>query len=388
MRSRIAIFALAFVLLCSVTAVAGEFEQGLELYQQGGFVAAREIFLPLAMKGDAKAQYALGLMYETGKGVEPGKVEAWRWYGLAADQGHAKATRQRDALARSMSPDELSQAQALLDKTYAAQLAGRPAPGLQVADEETRTPPVAEAPVMDTPSMDDATVMDTPINNTPIADSKDAAGAIVGGKSTTKTPSQSSISPSQDMQEPEAPTKPAGKLFGSVLSGSGTGAGSDALTGLEAVYGQRYVFHFPEGYERLEEGSEVEEAWGYAQGPQLANINLVEAALGGDPGEDMSFDTCREIVLGGLADMNEHFQAYGVRMHVVEEPQLEKTNGVQRCSYTGSYELDGSVFLVAQDVHYKRGVDWLFIVTSTWDSQRGSAEAERLKSAMGTFQIK
>ena len=42
-------------------------------------------------------QYNLGWMYETGRGVERDRVEAVRWYRLAAEQGDADA---REALDR------------------------------------------------------------------------------------------------------------------------------------------------------------------------------------------------------------------------------------------------------------------------------------------------
>ena len=44
-----------------------------------------------AEQGDANAQFNLGLMYGTGRGVRPDDAEAVRWYRLAADQGHAIA---------------------------------------------------------------------------------------------------------------------------------------------------------------------------------------------------------------------------------------------------------------------------------------------------------
>ena len=45
----------------------------------------------LAEEGMPEAQYNLGLMYSTGKGVPQDYNEAIRWYRLAADQGHSKA---------------------------------------------------------------------------------------------------------------------------------------------------------------------------------------------------------------------------------------------------------------------------------------------------------
>ena len=39
----------------------------------------------------APSQYALGLMYATGRGLPQDHVEAMRWYRLAAEQGFAPA---------------------------------------------------------------------------------------------------------------------------------------------------------------------------------------------------------------------------------------------------------------------------------------------------------
>ena len=43
-----------------------------------------------AEQGDAPAQLALGVMYAEGRGVPQDDAEAVRWYGLAAEQGHAR----------------------------------------------------------------------------------------------------------------------------------------------------------------------------------------------------------------------------------------------------------------------------------------------------------
>ena len=44
-----------------------------------------------AEQGDADAQYNLGAMYVTGRGVPQDDAEALRWYRLAAEQGNARA---------------------------------------------------------------------------------------------------------------------------------------------------------------------------------------------------------------------------------------------------------------------------------------------------------
>jgi TPR repeat protein len=45
----------------------------------------------LADQGHARAQCNLGIMYETGRGVEPDAKRALELYTLSADQGHARA---------------------------------------------------------------------------------------------------------------------------------------------------------------------------------------------------------------------------------------------------------------------------------------------------------
>ena len=44
-----------------------------------------------AEQGDAKAQFDLGLKYDTGDGVPQDYAEAANWYRKAAEQGYAKA---------------------------------------------------------------------------------------------------------------------------------------------------------------------------------------------------------------------------------------------------------------------------------------------------------
>ena len=44
-----------------------------------------------AEQGDASAQYNLGVMYATGRGVPKDDAKAVKWYRLAAEQGYARA---------------------------------------------------------------------------------------------------------------------------------------------------------------------------------------------------------------------------------------------------------------------------------------------------------
>jgi uncharacterized protein len=56
-------------------------------YQRGDYETARRLLRPLAEQGDAFAQYKLGEMYATGKGVRQDYTAAAKLYRLAAEQG-------------------------------------------------------------------------------------------------------------------------------------------------------------------------------------------------------------------------------------------------------------------------------------------------------------
>ena len=64
---------------------------GQEAYRRGDYKTAFEKIKPLAERGDAIAQYNLGVMYAEGQGVPQDYKESFKWYRLSADQGMAKA---------------------------------------------------------------------------------------------------------------------------------------------------------------------------------------------------------------------------------------------------------------------------------------------------------
>ena len=64
---------------------------GLEAYQRLDFAAALGEWLPLARRGDARAQTWIGVMHGEGKGVAKDHIAAIRWLGRAASQGYAEA---------------------------------------------------------------------------------------------------------------------------------------------------------------------------------------------------------------------------------------------------------------------------------------------------------
>jgi len=82
------IFYLAvFCIALPATAFADEMSRGLSAYQAGRYQEAYQSWLPLAQKGDANAQYNLGLLYRNGQGVKQDDRQALVWFSQAAQQG-------------------------------------------------------------------------------------------------------------------------------------------------------------------------------------------------------------------------------------------------------------------------------------------------------------
>ena len=126
-----------------------DFQAGLDAYDRGDYETALKEWQLLAEQGDGDAQYYLGAMYHEGQGVPQDDQEAVKWYRLAAEQGDAKAQfnlgvmyangqgvpqdyvlgymwghlavsqgvenamKQRDIIARFMTPQQIAEAQRL-----------------------------------------------------------------------------------------------------------------------------------------------------------------------------------------------------------------------------------------------------------------------------------
>ncbi len=75
-----------FCLLTTGSALAADFDKGLEAYREGEFEKALQEWLPLARNGDREAQHALGMMHEYGRGLERDDIKAAQWYLRAALQ--------------------------------------------------------------------------------------------------------------------------------------------------------------------------------------------------------------------------------------------------------------------------------------------------------------
>ncbi len=72
---------LAASLCCLVaTANAAPFDDAVAAYDRGEYAQALKIYRPLAAKGDASAQFNLGVMYSKGLGATQDYKEAVKWY--------------------------------------------------------------------------------------------------------------------------------------------------------------------------------------------------------------------------------------------------------------------------------------------------------------------
>ena len=53
-----------------VIAIVSDYKKAVNAYNRGDYEASHKLIRPLADNGFAKAQYSLGVMYESGKGVD------------------------------------------------------------------------------------------------------------------------------------------------------------------------------------------------------------------------------------------------------------------------------------------------------------------------------
>lgn len=81
-----------------------------------------------AEQGEARAQYNLGLMYANGQGVPQDYAEGYYWITLAAAQGNVHAVEAREYYAEKMTPAQMARAKELLD--LHAMRASTTSPGL------------------------------------------------------------------------------------------------------------------------------------------------------------------------------------------------------------------------------------------------------------------
>lgn len=88
-------FILPFVLVpfyfISSIILATELEDGFQAFTAGNYEQALRLWLPIAEKENADAQYNLGILYMKGLGVEKNIKTAFIWYKRASANGHTDA---------------------------------------------------------------------------------------------------------------------------------------------------------------------------------------------------------------------------------------------------------------------------------------------------------
>ncbi len=82
---------IALILILAAAPAGADFQAGLEAYRRGDYAAALEAWLPIAERGDANAQYNVGLLYARGEAMPQDFPQAAGWYRKAAEQGVAAA---------------------------------------------------------------------------------------------------------------------------------------------------------------------------------------------------------------------------------------------------------------------------------------------------------
>lgn len=83
--------ALIMTALALAAPALADTKQGVDAWQRGDFAAAVATWRPLAIAGDADAQFNLGQAYKLGRGVPADLKQAEGWYRRAALQGHPQA---------------------------------------------------------------------------------------------------------------------------------------------------------------------------------------------------------------------------------------------------------------------------------------------------------
>ena len=68
-----------------------DFDEGLAAYKKGDYATALREWQPLAEQGDANAQFNMGVLYYTGRGVPQDYKTAAQWLRRAAKQGRTDA---------------------------------------------------------------------------------------------------------------------------------------------------------------------------------------------------------------------------------------------------------------------------------------------------------
>ncbi len=84
-------FIIFLVVIQSSVVLSSELEDGFQAFSSGHYEQALRLWLPIAEKDNADAQYNLGILYMKGLGVEKNLKAAFIWYKRASANGHTDA---------------------------------------------------------------------------------------------------------------------------------------------------------------------------------------------------------------------------------------------------------------------------------------------------------
>lgn len=87
------------------TKQASELQQGKREFSQGMYKRARMWLLPLAVDGNAEAQYGIGYMYYYGYGVQQDTDTGLFWISRSADQHYPPAIQALGVIHKQGSPN-------------------------------------------------------------------------------------------------------------------------------------------------------------------------------------------------------------------------------------------------------------------------------------------
>lgn len=90
-RADLRAISLAGLLIFASPAAWGDFQAGWKAYESGNFTAAYNEWQKLAERGDPKAQFNLGVLYDEGRGVTRDRSKAIELWTRAAENGDPQA---------------------------------------------------------------------------------------------------------------------------------------------------------------------------------------------------------------------------------------------------------------------------------------------------------
>jgi TPR repeat protein len=88
---RLVVCATVILLVATISSYADSLAGGSAAFAHGDYIRAARLLLPLAERGNARAQAMLGYMYATGQGIPQSYDAASYWYRLSAEQGDTTA---------------------------------------------------------------------------------------------------------------------------------------------------------------------------------------------------------------------------------------------------------------------------------------------------------